>query len=182
MAGRVVLNAVITVRHNVGNFGCVFDELHGTQPRGLTWILARLSMGHGHAAKHHRDRMAQGISSLFFQTADPQTNFVKETVFGVSDGAQILSDDHPAMKNLTAGPFARGALMPSLLARRNPRTALANGRLPVLFERGNLEATVLGNRTYEHQKAFMDLLGMAALHLVCAVYASDGTSAGGLFH
>ena len=63
--------------------------------------------------------------------------------------------------------------------------ALAGGRLLVLFERGRLDTshtTVLGNSTNEHQMAFMELLGMAALHLVYVLYATDGISAGGLFH
>ena len=42
-----------------------------------------------------------------------------------------------------------------------------------------MESTVLGNRTNDHQKAFMELLGMAALHLAYVAYASDGISAGG---
>ena len=46
----------------------------------------------------------------------------------------------------------------------------------------SLETTVLWNLTHVHQNAFMELLGMAALHLVYVVYASDGISAGGLFH
>ena len=43
------------------------------------------------------------------------------------------------------------------------------------------QSTVLGNRTNDHQKAFMELLGMAALHLAYVPYASasDGISAGG---
>ena len=61
-------------------------------------------------------------------------------------------------------------------------TPSGNGRLPVLFERARLDPTVLGNRTNERQKAFMELLGMAALHLVYVVDSSDGISAGGLFH
>ena len=54
-------------------------------------------------------------------------------------------------------------------------------RLLVLFERGRLESTVLGNSTNDHKKALIELLGMAALHLAYVPYASDGISAGGLF-
>ena len=43
-----------------------------------------------------------------------------------------------------------------------------------------MESTILGNRTNDHQKAFMELLGMAALHLAYVPYTSDGISAGGL--
>ena len=38
---------------------------------------------------------------------------------------------------------------------------------------------VLGNRTNDHQKAFMKLLGIAAQHLAYVAYASNGISAGG---
>ena len=57
--------------------------------------------------------MAEGVASLFCQTAESQTNWVKETVFGVKDGAQILSDEHPVMRELLKGPFPKGALVPS---------------------------------------------------------------------
>ena len=88
MAESVVSNAVI--KHDLGNFGDVFDELHGAQQISLTLVLAKLLMGHEHAAKHHRERMALGVSSLFYQTADSQTNFVKEKVFRVNDGVLEL--------------------------------------------------------------------------------------------
>ena len=58
---------------------------------------------------------------------------------------------------------------------------LADERLPVLFERGRLESTILGNSTNDHQKEFMEMLGMAALHLTYVPYASDSISSGGLF-
>ena len=42
-----------------------------------------------------------------------------------------------------------------------------------------MESNVLGNRTNDHQKAFMELLGMAAQHLAYVAYESNGISAGG---
>ena len=42
-----------------------------------------------------------------------------------------------------------------------------------------MESNVLGNRTNDHQKAFMELLGMAAQHLAYVAYASEGISSGG---
>ena len=44
-----------------------------------------------------------------------------------------------------------------------------------------MDSTVLGDRTTDHQKAFMELLGMAALHLSCIQCASYCISTGGLF-
>ena len=49
--------------------------------------------------------MAEAVAALFHQTADPQINWVKETVFGVKDGAPILSGTHPVMEELMKGPF-----------------------------------------------------------------------------
>ena len=87
------------------------------------------------------------------------------------------------MRELLKGPFPKGALVLSLALMPGTltpsdcpcRTALADGSLPVLFERGRLESTVLGNRSNDHQKAFMvhrimELLGMAAPHLAYVAY------------
>ena len=49
---------------------------------------------------------------MFYQTADPQANWVKGTVFGVEDGAPILSDEHSDMLELLKGPSPKGALVP----------------------------------------------------------------------
>ena len=76
----------------------------------------KLRQSHGHAVRAHRGRMSSVIASLFSETVDPRTNFVKDKVFGVKDasGASILSDDHPVMKHLMTPPFAKGALVPPL--------------------------------------------------------------------
>ena len=116
VAGSVVCKAVI--KHNLGNFGCkfgsIFDELHDALPKSLQALLRQLRISQGHAAKQYRDRLAEGVASLFCQTADPQMNWVKETVFVVKDGAPILSDEHPVMRELLKGPFPKGAPVPSL--------------------------------------------------------------------
>ena len=128
--------------------------------------------------------MAEAVAALFHQTADPQINWVKETVFGVKDGAPILSGTHPVMEELMKGSFPKGVHVPSLAlmpGTLTPPTAFADGRLPVLFEKSKADNTVIGNRTNDHQKAFMELIGMAALHLTYVPYASHGLSSGGLF-
>ena len=112
VAGSVVRNDVI--KHNLGNFGSIFDELHDALPKSLQALLLQLCISQGHAGKQHRDRVAEGVASLFHQTADIQTNWVKETVFGVKDGAPILSDEHPFMQEVLKGPIPKGALVPSL--------------------------------------------------------------------
>ena len=78
------------------------------------------------------------------------------------------------------GPFPKGAhvsplaLMPGTLT---PSDRPCCGRLQVLFEKSKADNTVLGNRTNDHQKAFMELIGMAALHVAYVPYASHGISA-----
>ena len=87
------------------------------------------------------------------------------------------------MRELLKGPFPKGALVLSLAlmpGTLTPSDSSCRRSLPVLFERGRLESTVLCNRNIDHQKAFMELLGMAALLLAYVAYASDGISAGGL--
>ena len=53
------------------------------------------------------------MGRLFYKTADPQTFFVKEHVFGVKHGVPILSQDHPVMKQLWS-QLLIGAAVPSI--------------------------------------------------------------------
>ena len=112
VAGSVLSNTVI--KHNLGNFGDVFDKLYEAQPKSRGWVLMKLRASQGHAVSAHCCKMACLIASLFSKSVDPQTNFVKDTIFGVKDGAPLLSDDHPVTKALMTSPFAKGALVPSL--------------------------------------------------------------------
>ena len=102
-------------RRGIGNFGDSFDELHDAVQKSLPLLLAHLRMPQGHAWKHHRAKMAEAVAALFHETADPQINWVKETVFGVKDGAPLLSGTHPVMEELMKGPFLKGAHVPSLV-------------------------------------------------------------------
>ena len=94
-------------KHNLGIFGEVFDELVEAKPRSLGWVLIKLCQSHGHAVRAHHGKMASVIARLFSETDDPRTNFVKDKLFGVKDGAPILSHDHPVMKHLTTTQFAK---------------------------------------------------------------------------
>ena len=47
-----------------------------------------------------RAKMATLMGLLFHKTVDPRTNFVKEKVFEVKDGAPILWEDHPVTRHL----------------------------------------------------------------------------------
>ena len=97
---------------------------------------------HGHAARAHCAMVANWIGRLFHKTADPRTNFVKEHVFGVKDGAPILAQDHPVMKQVAhrrASAFIclNALLVDSLLA------AFANGNDLVLFNMQKSDITGL---------------------------------------
>lgn len=98
VAASVVRNAVI--QSNLGSFGALFDELYEADTSSLSKLLQKLRTSHGHAARDHHGRMAILIARLFQTTYDPRINFVKEKVFGVKDGASILSPDHPVMLHL----------------------------------------------------------------------------------
>ena len=112
-AGSVLHNPVI--KYNLGNFGEVFDEQFEAQLKSLGWVLnpsellMKLRQSHGHAVRAHHCKMASVITSLFSKAVDPRTNFVKDKVFRVKFGAQILSDDHAVMKHLMTQPFVKGA-------------------------------------------------------------------------
>ena len=62
------------IKHNLGNFGRIFDELHDALPKSLQVLLLQLRVSQGHAAKQYRCRMSEGVKSLFCQPAEPQTN------------------------------------------------------------------------------------------------------------
>ena len=47
--GSVLHNAVI--KHNLRNFGVVFDELFAAQPKSLMWGLIKLRQSHRHAIR-----------------------------------------------------------------------------------------------------------------------------------
>ena len=144
VAGSVVRNDVI--KHNLGNFGSIFDELHDALPKSLQALLRQLRISQGHAGKQHRDRVAEGVASLFHQTADPQTTWVKEAVFGVKDGAPILSDEHPVMLELLKGPISKGALVPSLALMPQAGTLIPSD-LPCRREAtGNFREGQIGHR------------------------------------
>ncbi len=70
---------------------------------------------HAHAARNHRAAVAAAVFRLFVYTpySVPEIkilNFVKEEVFGISDGLPIIDKDHPAMVEMFAQDIIGGAL------------------------------------------------------------------------
>ena len=90
------------VKHNLGNFGTSYDKLREATPASEMDLLRKLRTSHQHAGKNHHRRTAAIVAKLFRQTKDPAVNYVKSKVFGIEDGAPILGDDHPLVKELMA--------------------------------------------------------------------------------
>ena len=55
-----------------------------------------------YAARSFREGIQYLVAELFNQSTDEAVNYVKQTVFGVSNGNPILSDDHPVVVAMLA--------------------------------------------------------------------------------
>jgi len=133
----------------------------------------RVAASHAHAAADHRRFIARLVELLFNNTPDNKKMcFVKEEVFGITDGGPIIGADHPVMTEVFAIPIV-GALCTysnfrGVLARcfesadRCPGLA-GNFQSKVLFETKGSEklgeTTVLQNRLHPSQQKIFDLLG-----------------------
>ena len=76
-----------------------------------------MAQSHAHAARNHRaaQAVAAAVFRLFVNTPDsvPENrilNFVKEEVFGISDGRPIIDKDHPVMVEMFAQDIIGGTL------------------------------------------------------------------------
>ena len=80
-----------------------------------------MAQSHAHAARNHRAAVAAAVFRLFVNTPDsvPENkilNFVKEEVFGISDGRPIVDKDHPVMVEMFAQDIIGGALPTTVCA------------------------------------------------------------------
>jgi hypothetical protein len=65
---------------------------------------------HAHAIRMHKNYVRETVSKLFRATPnDKKLCFVKEEVFGITDGGPIIGPDHPVMLEMFAQPIT-GAL------------------------------------------------------------------------
>ena len=133
----------------------------------------KIAASHAHAARNHQAYVTRAVYKLFQDTPDDKKLcFVKEEVFGITDGGPIIGADHPVMTEIFAIPIT-GALCSSsnfrgVLARcfesADRCAGLAgNFQSKVLFEKKESEAlgetTVLQNRMHPSQQKLFDLLG-----------------------
>ncbi len=74
------------------------------------------NQSHAHATRKHRAAVSVAVFRLFVNTPDsvPENkilNFVKEEVFGISDGHLIIDKDHPVMVEMIAQDIIGGTLL-----------------------------------------------------------------------
>ncbi len=133
----------------------------------------KIAGSHAHAARNQQAYVTRAVNKLFQDTPDDKKFcFVKEEVFGITDGGPIIGADHPVMTEMFAIPIA-GALCSSsnfrgVLARcfesADRCAGLAgNFQSKILFETKRSEkmgeTTVLQNRLHPSQQKIFDLLG-----------------------
>jgi hypothetical protein len=89
------------IADDVDGLAETYDVLAGNNPRAEQSVVARILRSGQHAARQHRTKVAELVRQLFEPTLDDaEMHFVKETVFGVTNGAPIMAADHPAIKEL----------------------------------------------------------------------------------
>jgi hypothetical protein len=70
----------------------------------------KAAASHAHATRDHKDYVSATVAKLFRATPnDKKLCFVKEEVFGITDGGPIIGPDHPVMLEMFAQPIT-GAL------------------------------------------------------------------------
>ena len=94
-AASVVRTLVIS--DDIHGMASNYDALQQRCPTAETAAVARLLRSGQHATRQHREKIASIVQSLFHETTDADLNYVKETVFGVQNGAPIMAGDHPAI-------------------------------------------------------------------------------------
>jgi hypothetical protein len=79
-------------------------------------VAITFNQSHAHATRKHRAAVSAAVFRLFVNTPDsvPENkilNFVKEEVFGISDGRPIIDKDHPVMVEMFAQDIIGGTLL-----------------------------------------------------------------------
>jgi hypothetical protein len=82
------------------HYGAAFQVAHRIAP---FMQIKFLSSGQ-HTYSNHSDKVAVIMVKLFEQTllADVEMHYIKETVFGVQDGAPLMDCTHPCLVALAA--------------------------------------------------------------------------------
>ena len=80
----------------------LYDRLASAYPKEERMVLTRILRTGQHAARKHRLNLAALVRALFEQTPPSEADmlYIKETVFGVKEGAPIMASNHPAIVEL----------------------------------------------------------------------------------
>lgn len=121
-----------------------YETMRMKTPLAEKDIVRRFLRTGQHAARGHRENVSKIVQSLFIDTPyDPKLVHVKKSVFGVDDGAAIISTRHPALIELLAGPKGEANKL-------------------VLFETEDSgaagESTALGDQSRDIQVTWIDFL------------------------
>jgi hypothetical protein len=103
-----------------------WDALEALSPRqsDARAVAMTFLQSHAHAARNHWAAVAAAVFRLFFNTPNSvpvnkvlkDLNFVKEEVFGISDGRPIIDKDHPVMVETFAQDIIGGTLLTPVCA------------------------------------------------------------------
>ena len=136
-------------------------------------LAGKIAASHAHAARGHQAYVSRMVSKLFQATPDDKKLcFVKEEVFGITDGGPIIGVNHPAMVEMLALPITGVLCCFSwhiVVESADHCAGLAgNFQSKVLFENKGSEAlgetTMLQTRMHPSQQKFIDLLGTRKSH------------------
>ena len=74
----------------------------GTDAKALG---VKIAASHAHATRSHKAYVRETVAKLFIDTPnDEKLCFVKEEVFGIKNGAPIISPNHPVMRKMFEQP------------------------------------------------------------------------------
>ena len=96
----ILCNIQVVISHNVGCYAEHNNSLRAAGQQAEMQLVLHLHNSQAHAARNFREHIQYLVAELFNQSTDEASrpsNYVKQTVFGVSKGNHILSDEHPVV-------------------------------------------------------------------------------------
>ena len=81
----------------MGCYAKHYESLRSARPHAKMQLVLHLCNSQAHAARNFRERIQYLVAKLFNQSTDEAVNYVKQTVFGISNGNPSLSDYHPVV-------------------------------------------------------------------------------------
>ena len=92
----------IVISHDVGGYAEHYDSLLAARPQAVMQLVRRRRDSQAHAVRNFRERIQYLVAELFNKSTNEAVNYVKQTVFGVSNGNPIISNEHPVVVAMLA--------------------------------------------------------------------------------